>query len=252
MFQALQIEWLKSRRTKSYLTAALMFLIGFAWEIVAMGGQVRQVGLAALLSNQTTDTMILPLAVSLFTSRLVRNEQEGQTFRLQQANGHSYRRVFTDKFLLSFLYLAFLCLVKTELFALYAITQGVPILWSALALKLAGGLLSLFVLLCFYLTLAMLMDKQGLLLGAGFLGAFLGIILESKTFSLWSWWIPFTSPAFLSPYSFHYAGEEHGQVLMDFLAMDHLPLRFGLIAILALISFTIVQSLIRKKGGKLS
>ena len=97
MFKEIEIEWLKSRRTKSYISSFLLMLVGVFWEINAKLSQIsmRDVhGISSLFNDQTVETIVLPMIVVLFISGIVRNEYMGNTFKLQLSNGYTYLSIF--------------------------------------------------------------------------------------------------------------------------------------------------------------
>ena len=104
MVNALQIELLKSRRTKSFIITIFLMLIGFLWNTVSTGSEINSVsydGVSVLFNNQTMNSFFLPIAISIFTSRIVSNELEGQTFKLQESNGTTLTQIFYSKLILS-------------------------------------------------------------------------------------------------------------------------------------------------------
>ncbi len=104
------IEWLKSRRTKSISIVIILMLVATLWNIATFISafsshpELRMAG--TLFSNQNVNLLMFPIAVCVFASRIVGNEHEGQTFKLQIANGQSLTAIFRDKI---FFYAGFLC-----------------------------------------------------------------------------------------------------------------------------------------------
>ena len=113
MVNALQIELLKSRRTKSFIITIFLMFIGLLWNTVSTGSEINSVnydGASVLFNNQTMNSLFLPIAISIFTSRIVSNELEGQTFKLQESNGRTLIQIFYSKLILStvfFLYIGY-------------------------------------------------------------------------------------------------------------------------------------------------
>lgn len=96
MFQAIKIELLKSRRTHSFLISTIMMFVAFAWEIVVIKSEFAHPQLqnaGVFFNNQTVDCIILPIAMSIFVARIIGNEKEGMTFKLQGSNGTSIKRI---------------------------------------------------------------------------------------------------------------------------------------------------------------
>ena len=64
--------------------------------------ELKNVG--TLFSNQNVNLLMLPIAVSVFVSRIVSNEREGQTFKLQATNGLGLMTIFRHKFLFTMVF----------------------------------------------------------------------------------------------------------------------------------------------------
>ena len=101
------IEWLKSRRTKSFSIVTLLMIVATLWSIamfmsVFSHPELKNVG--TLFSNQNVNLLMLPIAVSVFVSRIVSNEREGQTFKLQATNGLGLMTIFRHKFLFTMVF----------------------------------------------------------------------------------------------------------------------------------------------------
>ena len=201
MVNALQIELLKSRRTKSFIITIFLMLIGFLWNTVSTGSEINSVsydGVSVLFNNQTMNSFFLPIAISIFTSRIVSNELEGQTFKLQESNGTTLTQIFYSKLILSTVFFLILAILETVATNVFAMVNGVSVPLTITILQILGQLLSSFSLICLYLTFAMFTDKQGLLLSSGFIGGFIGLISTI----LWTFAIPWVGCSYLSPYKF--------------------------------------------------
>ena len=88
MTKAIKVEWLKSKRTKSLTVSTLIILIGVFWSILGTVMQKSSSGWEMFFDNQDALPMFLPLAISIFVSRIISNEKEGRTFKLQASNAH--------------------------------------------------------------------------------------------------------------------------------------------------------------------
>ena len=195
MVNALQIELLKSRRTKSFIITIFLMLIGFLWNTVSTGSEINSVsydGVSVLFNNQTMNSFFLPIAISIFTSRIVSNELEGQTFKLQESNGTTLTQIFYSKLIISTVFFLILAILETVATNVFAMVNGVSVPLTITILQILGQLLSSFSLICLYLTFAMFTDKQGLI----------GLILASKSTILWTFAIPWVGCSYLSPYKF--------------------------------------------------
>ena len=167
MVNALQIELLKSRRTKSFIITIFLMFIGLLWNTVSTGSEINSVnydGASVLFNNQTMNSLFLPIAISIFTSRIVSNELEGQTFKLQESNGRTLIQIFYSKLILSTVFFLILGILGTVATNVFAMVNGVRVPLTITIFQILGQLLSSFSLICLYLTFAMFTDKQGLLL----------------------------------------------------------------------------------------
>lgn len=205
MVNALQIELLKSRRTKSFVITICLIIIGFLWNTVSTISEINSAsydGVSVLFNNQTMHSFFLPIAISVFTSRIVSNELEGQTFNLQEANGTTLIQIFYSKLILSIVFFWLLAISETVATNVFAMVNGTSVPLTISFLQISGQVLASFSLICLYLTFAMFTDKQGLLLSSGFIGGFLGVILAPKSTNLWTFPIPWLGASYLAPYKF--------------------------------------------------
>lgn len=74
MLKAIQIELLKSKRTKSFIIATLIVTMGLLWKIAAFLGHTN--GVEVFFDNQDIHVFVLPIAISIFISRIISNEKE--------------------------------------------------------------------------------------------------------------------------------------------------------------------------------
>lgn len=246
MIQILKLELLKVRRTKSFLFGLLITVAGVFWEISAKYSQAVNPELhqvSTLFNNQTVDVIVAPIAVTVFVLRIVRGEQVGKTFKLQQSNGQTYLSIFKNKLLLSVVFFAILALLEISLISLFAVLVGLIPSLSLLCVKFLGLILTDFCLLCLYLTLALLTEKQGLVLGLGFLGAFFGLILMQVATKIWSFIFPWLGSSYLSPYHFYVVDNN----VYEYVKAPDLMLRFLLYVIFAFVIYRISLSIISKK-----
>ena len=206
MFQAIKIELLKSRRTHSFLISTIMMFVAIAWEIVVIKSEFAHPQLqnaGVFFNNQTVDCIILPIAMSIFVARIIGNEKEGMTFKLQGSNGTSIKRIFYQKLAFTMGIFFVLLSIKTIGTVVFSILQNIQLPLSTILIHLSGEMLNVFILACFTITLSMILKKQGLLMAFGFLGGFFGVVLSSKSSYLLSFLIPWIGSAYLAPYKFH-------------------------------------------------
>ena len=246
MVNALQIELLKSRRTKSFIITIFLMFIGLLWNTVSTGSEINSVnydGASVLFNNQTMNSLFLPIAISIFTSRIVSNELEGQTFKLQESNGRTLIQIFYSKLILSTVFFLILGILGTVATNVFAMGNGVSVTLTITIIQILGQLLSSFSLICLYLTFAMFTDKQGLLLSSGFLGGFIGLILASKSTIFWTFAIPWVGCAYLSPYKFTLINNSNYLYKFD----QSIYFRFLIYLIYCLLLYLLVRIIFLKK-----
>ncbi len=74
--------------------------------------------------------------------------------------------------------------IEIMIIYLFGTQAGISISLQIIGIQFIGQILAIFSLICLYLTLAMILEKQGILLALGLLGGFLGIILNPKVMVL--------------------------------------------------------------------
>ena len=234
MLNNLSIELLKAKRTKSFLISILVMGVGFAWAIAAAtrylsNPDMHQISLIFYMIKEVNG-LILPIVVALFVSRIVKNEKEGNTFKLLLANGENVRHIFLSKLGLTMFILTFL-----------AFLEGVVvIIWQIVIFLLAS-----FVLTCLFLTLQFLLKKQALILALGIFGGFLGFGFGHAPAFL-QLIFPFGGIGYLSLVDYQQVASQVSYVLvtnLGFKLFTYLPI--------ALIYLFFSLYLVEKKGGKL-
>ena len=104
--------------------------IGLLWNTVSTGSEINSVnydGASVLFNNQTMNSLFLPIAISIFTSRIVSNELEGQTFKLQESNGRTLIQIFYSKLILSTVFFLILGILGTVATNVFAMVKGVSV-----------------------------------------------------------------------------------------------------------------------------
>ena len=218
MLNNLSIELLKAKRTKSFIISILVMGVGFAWAIAAAtrylsNPDMHQISLIFYMIKEVNG-LILPIVIALFVSRIVKNEKEGNTFKLLLANGENVRHIFLSKLGL--------------------------ILWQIVIFLLAS-----FVLTCLFLTLQFLLKKQALILALGIFGGFLGVGFGHAPAFL-QLISPFGGIGYLSLVDYQQVASQVSYVFatnLGFKLFTYLPI--------ALIYLFLSLYLVEKKGGKL-
>ena len=95
MTKAIQVEWLKSKRTKSLTVSTLIILIGVFWSILGTVMQKSSSGWEMFFDNQDALPMFLPLAISIFVSRIISNEKEAEPLNYKQVMPMGYLKYST-------------------------------------------------------------------------------------------------------------------------------------------------------------
>ncbi|MBM7636335.1 ABC transporter permease [Streptococcus saliviloxodontae] len=241
------IEWLKSKRTKSFSIVTILMLVATLWNIATFMSvlsshpDLRNVG--TLFSNQNVNLLMLPIAICVFATRIVANEREGQTFKLQAANGQSLLGIFYHKFLFIMVFFAIMFVIEIVIIYLFGTQTGISIPLQIIGIQFVGQMLAIFSLTCLYLTLAMILEKQGLLLALGLLGGFLGILLNPRSYSFVSLLNPLTGSGSLAPYKYQFLGEGTFTYNLD----EQLILKFIAYTFYCLVLFIIAKIIIGKR-----
>ncbi len=189
----------------------------------------------------------MPIATCLFVSRIVTNEKEGSTFKLQEANNTNLLTIFNRK--LIFTNVVFLALNSLQVLMVYlnAVKYGINAPVSNLLLQIAGLTMSSFTLITFFLYLSMILEKQGLLLGIGFLSGFLGMIMSqaSKWLNLM---FPFGGSSFLALYRIKVL--QSGEPLDYVFAWGNsVPVNYSLYFVYCILTYILVRHFLMKKEG---
>lgn len=164
MLNALRIELLKSRRTKSFFITVVLMIVALLWNIVSLGDELHSIkfdSVGVLFNNQTMNSFFLPIAISIFTSRIVSNEINGQTFKLQNANGTTTTQIFNRKLILASLFFLFISAVETRATSIFALINGTHVSMQIIIVQTLGQFLASFTLICIYLSLAMIIKNKG-------------------------------------------------------------------------------------------
>ena len=247
MLNNLSIELLKAKRTKSFLISILVMGVGFAWAIAAAtrylsNPHMHQISLIFYMIKEVNG-LILPIVVALFVSRIVKNEKEGNTFKLLLANGENVRHIFLSKLGLTMFVLTFLAFLEGVVVQLIAILSGLEMPVSLILWQIVIFLLASFVLICLFLTLQFLLKKQALILALGIFGGFLGVGHAPAFLQLI---FPFGGIGYLSLVDYQQVASQVSYVLvtnLGFKLFTYLPI--------ALIYLFLSLYLVEKKGGKL-
>ena len=242
------IEWLKSRRTKSFSIVTLLMIVATLWSIamfmsVFSHPELKNVG--TLFSNQNVNLLMLPIAVSVFVSRIVSNEREGQTFKLQATNGLGLMTIFRHKFLFTMVFFFVMSFAEIVAICCFGKQSGISIPMDIVGVQFLGQLLSIFALVSIYLTLAMVLEKQGVLLALGLLGGFLGIVLNPRSYGFASLLHPLTGAGSLAPYKYHFLGDGAYTYLLD----QQLPWKLVFFMIYCLMLYGLANVILRKRGS---
>lgn len=248
MLQNIKIELLKIRRTHTFLILFVIMIIASLWQLFAINSELSHSNLrniAVFYNNQTVDCLILPIMVSIFASKIISNEKEGQTFKLQQSNGTEIYRIFLSKILLMVSTSIVLFVMEVAFRYVYASINGIHTSVMLLLLFLIGQVLTVFSLICIFLVLSLLLNKQGIVLAIGFLFGFLGTVMASRSQSILSFWLPGIGNAYLAPYKYHLI--DNAQLSYEYTLDQYLPVRLLIYILFCLLIYMIARMVIRRK-----
>ena len=203
------IEWLKSRRTKSFSIVTLLMIVATLWSIamfmsVFSHPELKNVG--TLFSNQNVNLLMLPIAVSVFVSRIVSNEREGQTFKLQATNGLGLMTIFRHKFLFTMVFFFVMSFAEIVAICCFGKQSGISIPMDIVGVQFLGQLLSIFA--------ASLLN-------------------------------PLTGAGSLAPYKYHFLGDGAYTYLLD----QQLPWKLVFFMIYCLMLYGLANVILRKRGS---
>ena len=246
MVKAIQIELLKSKRTKSFFMVSLLMAIATIWNILTFSTAIKHPelkGEGTLFSNQNVNLFMLPIAVCVFATRIVGNEYEGQTFKLQTANGQRMLTTFNHKFLFMMLLFSVLSILEVGVISYFGIQAGIYVSVTAVGLQLVGQYLAIFSLICLYLTLAMIMEKQGVVLALGLLGGFVSIVLNPGSDSFVSLINPLTGSGSLAPYKYQFVKEGLSNYIFD----NQIFMKIIVYIIQCFVLYGVVRTILRRR-----
>ncbi|HEM5687258.1 TPA: ABC transporter permease [Streptococcus suis] len=248
--RGIYIEWLKSKRTKSFSIVTILIIVATLWNIVtfnsAFSSHPELKGVEILFSNQNVNLLMLPIAVCVFAARIVWNEREGQTFKLQFLNGHNLLTIFANKFLFMVIIFSFMSILEVIAICIFGQQVGIRIPFSVILFQLFAQFLSVYSLICIYLFLAIVVEKQGLLLALGLLGGFLGIVLTPRSYGFSSLINPITGFGSLAPYKYQSLGGGEFAYIFD----SQLFWKLIIYSVYCLLLYAIANLVLRKRGNK--
>lgn len=254
MINSVKIELLKSKRTHTFPFVILIMAVATIWQLLVFKTNFSHSslkGISTLYSNQTVDCLFLPILVSIFSSKIVSNEKEGQTFKLQQANGKRITNIFRQKYLLmiSFFIVMFVfeILVRYFFANLFALRTSLNIIF----IYYLGQLLTISILISFFLLISLLLNKQGIVLSFGFLIGFFCMIMSSQSQSLLSFWVPGIGSAYLAPFKYKILSSSSSQISFKYVADDLLLLRFVIYSFYSVVIYFVNEHILSKKQGGL-
>ena len=173
------------------------------------------------------------------------NEREGQTFKLQATNGLGLMTIFRHKFLFTMVFFFVMSFAEIVAICCFGKQSGISIPMDIVGVQFLGQLLSIFALVSIYLTLAMVLEKQGVLLALGLLGGFLGIVLNPRSYGFASLLNPLTGAGSLAPYKYHFLGDGAYTYLLD----QQLPWKLVFFMIYCLMLYGLANVILRKRGS---
>ncbi|VGR18972.1 putative peptide antibiotic resistance ABC transporter [Streptococcus pyogenes] len=250
MIKAIQIELLKSKRTKSFMISFIMMLVAVMWLLLAASRSIdipklRTIGL--FFNNLQANSIFLPIATCLFVSRIVGNEKEGSTFKLQEANNTNLIIIFTRKLIFTNSVFLLLNIFQVLIVYLNVLRYDIQVPIWTLILQVVGLTMSSFTLITLFLYLSIILEKQGILLGIGFLSGFFGMI-TSQTLKWINLIFPFGGSSFLALYRIKILNSSDS---LDYIFSwdKSVPLNYTLYLIYCVMIYSVVKYLLKKKKG---
>lgn len=176
----ISIERLKAKRTKSYIIVYSILITGSLWMMMTVG---RYINLPQFHSSHVIfymvkeiNSLLLPISISLFCSKIVMNEVQGTTFKLLLMNGQEFHEIFNQKLLFSSLVYITIAILETLSIWLISNMYSLSLNYHLLFLHVVSIIMISFSLVCLYLALSMFIQKQSIVVALGLLGGFFGII----------------------------------------------------------------------------
>ena len=131
IFHSLHIEIQKSKRTKSFFIVFFLMIIATVWNLACTVSEISKHSElwipGSLFNNQTVDVLLLPMAISVFVSKLWDIERSGSTFKLLRSNGQSLSSIIFAKMELGIGFLSLLSLFENLIILVFGYFNHISI-----------------------------------------------------------------------------------------------------------------------------
>lgn len=253
IFHSLHIEILKSKRTKSFFIVFFLMIIATVWNLACTVSEISKHSElwipGSLFNNQTVDVLLLPMAISVFVSKLWDIERSGSTFKLLRSNGQSLSSIIFAKMELGIGFLSLLSLFENLIILVFGYFNHISISTFAFFIAVIGKIFNIVLLFMIYQSIAVLFNSRGVLLTLGIIGGFIGISLSAKSSMLFSFLIPWIGAA-LSPYKFSLLSSETNNISYTYIADDLILMKLSLYFVYIILMLLISRRIFKRKDGE--
>lgn len=254
IFHSLHIEILKSKRTKSFFIVFFLMIIATVWNLACTVSEINKHSElwipGSLFNNQTVDVLLLPMAISVFVSKLWDIERSGSTFKLLHSNGQSLSSIIFAKMELGIGFLSLLSLFENLIILVFGYFNHISISTFAFFVAVIGKIFNIVLLFMIYQSIAVLFNSRGVLLTLGIIGGFIGISLSAKSSMLFSFLIPWIGAAALSPYKFSLLSSESNNISYTYIADDLILMKLSLYFVYIILMLLISRRIFKRKDGE--
>lgn len=178
MIKLIQLEFFKLKRKKIGLSILLLLFAELIWSLWAASSYTDTYNGWCYLLYQipTMNTLLMPILISILTSRLSDNEYKGDTFKLLGSMMDAHK-LYLAKLICGSIYLIFttlgqvLCMLVTS--QLISFTDPMPL--GHITTFILTTMVVNLCLLVLYQTVSLLFANQAIVLIAGITGGFIGL-----------------------------------------------------------------------------
>lgn len=248
MIKDVAIEFLKTKRSKSFFLTFLVIGITLLWmmAILTKYSSISQYHDMRIIYYGVLDveTLMLPIFLSVFVARIFEIERSGNALKLMAINGQSVTNIFWSKLFLTMIVGGIFSLLESLVMLLVA-KMG-QLSWSIkeLLFKNLINLSFIFVLVCVFLMVSLFIKKQELVIASGFIGGFIGFMLHRSSFI--SLIIPFGGIRYLSLVNMKVVA---GKVILEM--NQQIVFHFLIYIIYMIVLYSLLRYLLNMKGKKI-
>lgn len=201
----LNVEYLKLKRTHTFLTISLLFIFFVLWGgmlVASYFNKLNQKNIELLLYIFTqVNSFFIPVAIAVFCSKIVSVELKGKAVQNLMTNGRSMQQIFRDKLGLSIIFFAMIDLLEILIILGISPQLSVIINYQELFVQFLGILLASVTLSLVQIFIAFRFAQPVVSIAVGVIGAFVGVIFTRLPFGLEAV-LPWGMIDFLKPVSY--------------------------------------------------